>query len=61
MMAKSYGVVDENFYKDTETSFDTLKKTYSEIRKKSKAFTKARTPHLLMVYCLGHGAMKNQK
>ena len=55
-MAKGFGVPDENIYRNEEPTFAEMKKTFMDIFKKSKALSAAKKPHIIMVYCGGHGA-----
>ena len=60
-LARSYGVQDENFYKNSEPGMEQLKKSEIEIRKKSRRLTDEGKPHLVIVYCGGHGATREEK
>lgn len=60
-MAKAFGVKDENLYHDQEPDAATLKKTYMAILKASRAMSSKEEPHIIMVYCGGHGATQNEK
>ena len=60
-LARSYGVEDENIYRNSEPSMEELKKNEIEIRKKSRRLTDEGRSHLVMVYCGGHGATREEK
>ena len=55
-MARAYGVRPENLYEDSEPDIKALKKTHLKIMHQSKKLDVDGKPHVIMVYCGGHGA-----
>ena len=55
-MAKGFGVPDSNIFRSEEPTQADMKKNYMAILKLSRKLTAEEKPHLIMVYCGGHGA-----
>ena len=55
-MAIGFGVKEENIFHDEEPTVDDLKKAYMQILKMSRKMSAQEQPHIIMVYCGGHGA-----
>ena len=60
-MARAYGVRPENLYEDSEPDIKALKKTHLKIMHQSKKLDVNGTPHVIMVYCGGHGAQREER
>ena len=60
-MTKGFGVPDSNIFRCEEPTQAVMKKTYMEILKLTRKLTAEKKPHLIMVYCGGHGATQNEK
>ena len=61
-MARGYGVLEENIFRTEEaTEVKQLNQSFITIKKRSIELTAAKTPHVLMVYCGGHGATKGER
>ena len=60
-LAKSMGIPESNIYQNNRSSLQDLKTTYLALLKMSRKKSAAEIPHIIFVYCGGHGATQAEK
>ena len=59
-VAKKLRIKPSHIYHDENADSNKLKKTYMTLLKTSRALNLDGTPHIIIVYCGGHGASLNE-
>ena len=60
-LAASMGIPEANTYTNNRSSLSDLKTTYLALPKMSRKKSAAEIPHVIFVYCGGHGATQAEK